>query len=92
VRCLISPRHSDLEIWLRIEAALGTKLTEYGLEKDEVMVFKPRVEEAQRVAKNEMKQLIEDRGKKGSVLKGGGKGRKRGAPGSSRDNMDAEEG
>lgn len=82
---------SDLEIWLRIEAALGTKLTEYSLEKDEVMVFKPRVEEAQRHAKNEMKALMEDRGKKGSVLKGG-KGRKRAAPGSNRDNMDAEEG
>ncbi|KAL2165611.1 hypothetical protein VTG60DRAFT_4249 [Thermothelomyces hinnuleus] len=81
----------DLEIWLRIEAALGTKLTEYATEKDEVMVFKPRVEEAQRHAKNEMKQLLEDRGKKGSVLKGG-KGRKRGAPTSSRDDMDAEEG
>ncbi|KAK4125740.1 DEAD-domain-containing protein [Parathielavia appendiculata] len=81
----------DLEIWLRIEAALGTKLKEYALEKDEVMVFKPRVEEAQRHAKNEMKQLLDDRGKKGSVLKGG-KGRKRGMPGSTRDNMDAEEG
>ncbi|KXX78502.1 ATP-dependent rRNA helicase RRP3 [Madurella mycetomatis] len=81
----------DLEIWLRIEAALGTKLTEYSLEKDEVMVFKPRVEEAQRHAKNEMKALMEDRGKKGSVLKGG-KGRKRAAAGSNRDNMDAEEG
>lgn len=79
---------SDLEIWLRIEAALGTKLDEYQLEKDEVMVFKPRVEEAQRHAKNEMKQLIDDRGKKGSVLKG----RKRATPGSGRDNMDAEEG
>jgi ATP-dependent RNA helicase DDX47/RRP3 len=55
------------------------------------MVFKPRVEEAQRHAKNEMKQLIDERGKKGSVLKGG-KGRKRAAPASSRDDMDAEEG
>jgi ATP-dependent RNA helicase DDX47/RRP3 len=84
---------SDLEIWLRTEAALGTKLDEYALEKDEVMVFKPRVEEAQRHAKNEMKLLMDDRGKKGSVLKAGkGGGRKRGPPGSSRDNMDAEEG
>ncbi|KAK4044134.1 P-loop containing nucleoside triphosphate hydrolase protein [Parachaetomium inaequale] len=81
----------DLEIWLRTEAALGVQLDEYALEKDEVMVFKPRVEEAQRHAKNEMKMLMDDRGKKGSVLKGG-KGRKRGPPGSSRDNMDAEEG
>ena len=55
------------------------------------MVFKPRVEEAQRHARNEMKTLIDDRGKKGSVLKGG-QGRKRGAPGSGRDNMDGEEG
>jgi ATP-dependent RNA helicase DDX47/RRP3 len=56
------------------------------------MVFKPRVEEAQRHAKNEMKELMDDRGKKGSVLKGG-KGRTRGAPGSGgRDHMDAEEG
>ncbi|CAP71752.1 uncharacterized protein PODANS_6_7040 [Podospora anserina S mat+] len=81
----------DLEIWTRIEAALGTKLTEYAYEKDEVMVFKPRVEEAQRHARNEMKNLIDDRGKKGSVLKGH-RGKKRGAPGSGRDNMDTEEG
>ncbi|KAK3294402.1 ATP-dependent rRNA helicase RRP3 [Chaetomium fimeti] len=81
----------DLELWLRIEAALGTKLKEYPLEKDDVMVFKPRVEEAQRIAKIEIKALMDDRGKKGSVLKGG-KGRKRGPPGSNRDHMDAEEG
>ncbi|KAH6632234.1 ATP-dependent rRNA helicase RRP3 [Chaetomium tenue] len=81
----------DLELWLRIEAALGTRLKEYSLEKDDVMVFRPRVEEAQRIAKTEIKALMEDRGKKGSVLKGG-KGRKRGPPGSSRDHMDAEEG
>ncbi|KAK3934847.1 P-loop containing nucleoside triphosphate hydrolase protein [Diplogelasinospora grovesii] len=81
----------DLEIWLRIEAALGTKLKEYALEKDEVMVFRPRVEEAQRHAKNEMKELLEDRGKKGSVLKG--HHRKKDASGKrSRDHMDAEEG
>lgn len=80
----------DLEIWLRIENALGHKLDEYSLEKDEVMVFKPRVEEAQRHARNEMKTLIDDRGKRGSVLKG--KGKKRTAPGGGRDNMDAEEG
>jgi ATP-dependent RNA helicase DDX47/RRP3 len=79
-------------LWLRTEAALGAKLSEYALEKDEVLVFKPRVEEAQRHAKNEMKSLMEDRGKKGSVLQGVAKGRKRGPPGSGRDNMDAEEG
>lgn len=80
----------DAEIWLRIEAALGRKLKQDNPEKDEIMVFKPRVEEAQRHAKNEMKHLHEDRGKKGSVLKGRrpkGGDRKRG-----RDEMDREEG
>lgn len=78
----------DLEIWLRIEAALGHKLDEYPLEKDEVMVFKPRVEEAQRHARNEMKALMENQGKHGGLLK-----RKRGkGQGGGRDDMDAEEG
>jgi ATP-dependent RNA helicase DDX47/RRP3 len=80
----------DVEIWLRIEAALGKKQKEYGTEKEEVMVFKARVEEAQRHARNEMKNLHEDRGKKGSVLKGRrpkGGDKKRG-----RDEMDREEG
>ncbi|EAA27679.1 ATP-dependent rRNA helicase rrp-3 [Neurospora crassa] len=78
----------DLEIWLRIEAALGHKLDEYPLEKDEVMVFKPRVEEAQRHARNEMKSLMENQGKHGGLLK-----RKRGnGQGGGRDHMDAEEG
>ncbi|KAK3318833.1 P-loop containing nucleoside triphosphate hydrolase protein [Apodospora peruviana] len=81
----------DLEIWLRIETALGTKLQEYSLQKDEVMVFKERVEEAQRHARQEMKTLIDDRGNRGSVLKGHHKGKKRGALGG-RDHMDAEEG
>lgn len=71
----------DLEIWLRIETALGKKLGEYDTVKDEVMVFKSRVEEAQRHARTEMKALHEDRGNKGSVLKGrrpkGGAGQKR---------------
>ncbi|KAN0116914.1 DEAD domain containing protein [Hyaloscypha variabilis] len=80
----------DVEIWLRIEAALGKKQKEYDTEKEEVMVFKARVEEAQRHARNEMKNLHEDRGKKGSVLKGRrpkGGDKKRG-----RDEMDREEG
>ncbi|KAL3428064.1 ATP-dependent rRNA helicase rrp-3 [Phlyctema vagabunda] len=82
----------DVEIWLRIEAALGKKQSEYETVKDEVMVFKSRVEEAQRHARNEMKNLHEDRGKKGATLKGrrpkdGGKGGKRG-----RDEMDREDG
>ncbi|QSZ29079.1 hypothetical protein DSL72_003589 [Monilinia vaccinii-corymbosi] len=79
----------DVEIWMRIEAALGKKQDEYQTVKDEVMVFKPRVEEAQRHARNEMKNSHEDRGKKGSTLKGRrpANGAKRG-----RDEMDREEG
>ncbi|KAI1655183.1 DEAD-domain-containing protein [Daldinia decipiens] len=80
----------DLEIYQRIEAALGKKLGEYETSKEEVMVFKRRVEEAQRHSRNEMKHLLEDRGNKGSVLRGRhtakGSGKRR------HDTMDAEEG
>lgn len=81
----------DVELWLRIETALGKKQTEYETVKEEVLVFKQRVEEAQRHARNEMKNLHEDRGNKGSVLKGRrpakGAGQKR-----DRSEMDREEG
>lgn len=78
----------------RIEFALGDKQSEYPTEREEVMVFKARVEEAQRHAKNEMKNLHADRdsGRKGATLKGrhrptvGKSGKRR------RDDMDAEEG
>lgn len=81
----------DVELWMRIEKAAldGRKLPTYQPDREEVMVFKERVEEAQRVARNEMKELHEDRGKKGAVLKG----RKRGSATKRRhDDMDAEEG
>lgn len=69
---------------------MGEKHKEYETDKAEVMVFKPRVEEAQRHARMEMKNLMDDRGKKGSVLKGK---RGQGVPGKRRhDGMDAEEG
>lgn len=77
----------DIEIWLRIEAALGKKLDEYRTEKDEVMVFKTRVEEAQRHARVEMKKVAETMDKKKRPGMGGhGKGKRRA------DDMDAEEG
>jgi ATP-dependent RNA helicase DDX47/RRP3 len=80
----------DFPVWTQIEAVLGTKLAVYPAEKDEVMVFRQRVEEAQRQAKIEMKNLIDNRGKKGAVLKGHrprtGVNKRR------RDDMDAEEG
>ncbi|KAI1185621.1 ATP-dependent rRNA helicase RRP3 [Nemania serpens] len=44
----------DMEIWLRIEAALGKKVDEYPTEKEEVMIFRSRVEEGCRYARNEM--------------------------------------
>ncbi|KAM0322031.1 hypothetical protein ACHAQA_009774 [Verticillium albo-atrum] len=78
----------DLEIWLRIEASMGKKLDEFPTEKEEVMVFQARVEEAQRHARIEMKHLMENRGKKGAVLKGKfvGDSKRR------HDGMDADEG
>lgn len=73
----------DVEIWLRIEGALGKKLKEYELEKDEVMVLAERVGEAQRQAIMEMKNFDEKRGTKAKKF---GKGKR------SRDEMDQEEG
>ena len=89
VVCELTGLRSDAELYQRIEKALGMKLDAYPAEKEEVMVFKTRVEEAQREAKNEMKSLLDDRGNKGSVLKGH---RKRKGVVSGRDHMDAEEG
>lgn len=80
----------DVEIWQRIESALGKKLDEYQTEKGEVMVFVQTVNEAQREAIRKMKDLHEKRGTPGATLKGrrpkGGKG------GRGRDEMDREEG
>jgi ATP-dependent RNA helicase DDX47/RRP3 len=80
----------DFEVWQRIEKSLGKTQDVYETVKEEVMLFKLRVEDAQRQAINEMKKLHEDRdrGKKGSVLKGRRpKGGKR-----DREEMDREEG
>ncbi|CEJ55083.1 Putative ATP-dependent rRNA helicase RRP3 [Penicillium brasilianum] len=74
----------DVEIWLRIENALGKKVEEYKPEKDEVMVFANRVHEAQRIAIATLKEQTQDgRGKRGP---GGSRFKKRG-----RDEMDQEE-
>lgn len=80
----------DFEIWQRIEKSLGKEQDVYETVKDEVMLFKLRVEDAQRHAINEMKKLHEDRdkGRPGSVLKQRRlKGGKR-----NREEMDREEG
>ena len=78
----------DVEIWQRIEAALGKRLGEFPTEKDEVKVLGERVAEAQRMALKEMRDLHEKRGTKGSTLRGrrNGEGKRR------RDEMDREEG
>ncbi|TGJ79508.1 hypothetical protein E0Z10_g9247 [Xylaria hypoxylon] len=80
----------DIEVYKRIEAALGTKLPEFPSERDEVMIFRERTEEAQRHSRNEMKNLMDDRGNKGSVLSGRRAGQS--ATKRRRDNMDADEG
>jgi len=80
----------DVEIWQRIETALGKKLGEYETDKEEVMVLGERVGEAQTMAIREMKDLHDKRGTKGATLRGrkpGGGVRKRG-----RSEMDREEG
>ncbi|EFE41407.1 hypothetical protein TRV_03842 [Trichophyton verrucosum HKI 0517] len=77
----------EVEIWQRIEAALGKQLPEHKTEKEEVMVLSDRVGDAQRLAVTEMKDLHEKRGSKGATLRGRRKGdSKRG-----RDDMDREE-
>ncbi|KAI4166257.1 MAG: hypothetical protein LQ342_000145 [Letrouitia transgressa] len=81
----------DVEIWQRIEGAIGKKLPEYETMRDEVMVFGERVNEAQGEAISKMKDLHANRtgprtmsrGKMGRVAKSGHR---------NRDNMDHEEG
>lgn len=88
----------DVEIWQRIEAALGKQLEEYPVEKEEVALWGERVSEAQRIAIREMKDLHEKRGTKGATLRGRKPGNGRGAGGGGsggkrgRDEMDREEG
>ncbi|KAL8830332.1 MAG: hypothetical protein Q9191_001492 [Dirinaria sp. TL-2023a] len=79
----------DVEIWQRIESALGKKLSEYTTDREEVMILGERVEEAGRVAVREMKDLHEKRGTKGATLRGR-KPHKLGKRG--REDMDREEG
>ena len=91
----------DLELYLRIETALGKKLSQYQVEKEQVMLLQERVGEAQREAILKMKDLHEKRGGKG---KDGGKANGKGKKGKNvwgvkggrieknRDELDHEEG
>lgn len=78
----------DVELWQRIEAALGKKLGAYETDREEVMVLGDHVAEAQRMAIKEMKDLHEKRGTKGATLRG----RKPGGHKAGRDDMDRDEG
>ncbi|POR38339.1 ATP-dependent rRNA helicase RRP3 [Tolypocladium paradoxum] len=77
----------DIEVYKRIEAALGKELEAFPTEKEEVMTFQGRVEEAQRHSRVEMKALMESRDKKGFGNRRGKSGDKR-----RRDDMDKDEG
>ncbi|KAF2644953.1 DEAD-domain-containing protein [Massarina eburnea CBS 473.64] len=74
----------DVELWLRIENALGKKVEEETVDKDEAMVLLERVSEAQRVSIREMKDIHEKRGRRGAGAMGG---KRRG-----REEMDREDG
>ncbi|KAI4700628.1 ribosomal RNA processing protein [Alternaria sp. BMP 2799] len=83
----------DLEIWLRIENALGKKIPEEAINKDEAMVYAERVGDAQRIAVREMKDYHEQRGSRGGRGgRGGSRGGRGGGRGRGRDTMDTEEG
>jgi ATP-dependent RNA helicase DDX47/RRP3 len=86
----------DAEVWLRIEHALGRKLDELdGVVKEEVRVLADRVNEAQTVAKKELRDAQEKGSKRGGIGRGGGKDRRGHGTGHKRQgrgDRDAEEG
>ncbi|PLN79695.1 ATP-dependent rRNA helicase rrp3 [Aspergillus taichungensis] len=74
----------DVEVWLRIEKALGKKQDETKIDKDEAMVFAERVGEAQKAAAIEMRDLQEKGGRGQMRVPRGGK--------RSREDMDQDRG
>lgn len=82
----------DVEVWQRIERALGKKMDEYeGVGREQAMVLSERVAEGQRVAKRKLNDEMNGNGSRGGGRSGHGKGRG-GHKGRSRDAMDADEG
>ncbi|GAB7350531.1 hypothetical protein MBLNU459_g1118t1 [Dothideomycetes sp. NU459] len=80
----------DVEVFQRIEKALGKKLDEQETSREEVMVFADKVGQAQREAIRLLKDMAEK-------AKGGGRGGRsggagRGGRGRGRDEMDRDEG
>jgi ATP-dependent RNA helicase DDX47/RRP3 len=55
----------DLEVFLRIETALGKKLEQYQVEKDDVLLLHERVGQAQHEAATKMKEFNTTSHKKG---------------------------
>lgn len=56
----------DVEMYLKIESLLGKKLDQYKAEEYQVLVFNERVQEAQRIAAQEIKTIMD---KKDNPLK-----------------------
>jgi len=84
----------DLEVFVRIEKALGRKLPEYKVESEQVLLLQERVSEAQREAVQRMREVHEREGggKKGKHKPGKNVwGVKGGKIEKNRDDMDKEE-
>lgn len=82
----------DVENWQRIESSLGKELSEYVIRKEEILIWAERVNDAQKVAMREMKDLQEKRGSKAAAVlcrrkQGGARGIKR-----TREQVDREDG
>ncbi|RPB08955.1 DEAD-domain-containing protein [Morchella conica CCBAS932] len=83
----------DVELFLRIEAALGKKIDQYECEEENVLVFSERVGEAQREAAKVMREEKEKKGNGRGEGRSGGRGGRGGAAGGKRrrDDMDRGE-
>jgi len=54
----------DIENYQKIEFLIGKKLDVYPTEEEEVLIFNERVQEAQRIANQELKEMIDNKLKK----------------------------
>lgn len=82
----------DVEVYQRIEKALGKTLDQYDAPREEAMVFANKVSEAQRVAIQELKNMADKKGGRGGDRSSrGGRGGARGGKGR-RDGMDQDDG
>ena len=83
----------DIELFLRIEKALETKIPPFEVEEQDVLVFSERVGEAQREAAKKLREEKDKRGNSRSGGAGGGGrgGKSGGAKRGRNDNADREE-